>query len=354
MMTDPSARSGLPMRPALAFALLFAAALPGPSRADAPWPYEAECRKWADVAVPKQDVGNASAGCDTQALYYGEDGKGMNADPVAARQCAYRERGTGKAIETQANNFGGSGVLMMVYANGHGVKRNFPLAKRFACEYGGAPAEVEGRLAHLDDIASGKTRDPIDLCDDITSGLMMGVCAGRQADFAQSARERRWTALQAAWTPPQRAALANLRKAAKDYFDNVAREETDMSGTARGAMATDAYETLDKALLADVERFERRERPAKVPADFARDDKTLNSVYRKVLAALDAAKKNDSYAYGTITSAGVRTTQRSWLRYRDAWVALAGVRWPALPQEVWLAWLSEARTKALVEAVGEE
>ena len=40
------------------------------------------------------------------------------------------------------------------------------------------------------------------------------------------------------------------------------------------------------------------------------------------------------------TSAGVRTTQRSWLRYRDAWVALAAVRWPALPQEVWLAWLS--------------
>lgn len=341
------------MRPALAL-LLFAAALPGPSRADEPWPYEAKCRTWADVAVPKQDIGNAPASCDTQALYYGEDGKGLKADPVAARQCAYRERGTGKAIETQANNFGGSGVLMMLYANGQGVKRNIPLAKRFACEYGGAPAEVEGRLNHLDDIAGGKTRDPVDLCDDITSGMMMGVCARREADFAQTARERRWTALQASWTPPQRAALANLRKAAKDYFDNVAREETDMSGTARGAMASDAYETLDIALLADVERFERRERPAKVPADFARDDKTLNSVYRKILAALDIAKKKDDFAYGTVTPDGIRTTQRTWLRYRDAWAAFAAVRYPATPKEVWLAWLSEARTKALVEIVGEE
>lgn len=341
------------MRPALAL-LLLAAALPGLARADEPWPYEAQCRKWADVAVPKQDIGNAPADCDTQALYYGEDGKGLNADPVAARQCAYRERGTGKAIEEQANNFGGSGVLMMVYANGHGVKRNFPLAKRFACEYGGAPAEVEGRLAHIDDIAGGKTRDPIDLCDDITSGMMMGVCARRDADSAQSARERRWTALEASWTPPQRAALAALRKAAKDYFDNVAREETDMSGTARGALATDAYETLDVALLADVERFERRERPAKVPGDFARDDKTLNSVYRKILAALETAKKSDDFAYGTVTPDGIRTTQRSWLRYRDAWVAFAAVRYPATPKEVWLAWLSEARTKALVEIVGEE
>lgn len=341
------------MRPALAL-LLFAAAVPGPSRADEPWPYEAQCRKWADVAVPKQDIGNAPAGCDTQALYYGEDGKGLKADPVAARQCAYRERGTGKAIETQENNFGGSGVLMMLYANGQGVKRNIPLAKRFACEYGGAPAEVEGRLAHLDDIAAGRNRDPIDLCDDITSGLMMGVCAGREADFAQTGRERRWTALQASWTPPQRAALAALRKAAKDYFDNVASEETDMSGTARGALATEAYETLDVALLADVERFERRERPAKVPADFARDDKTLNSVYRKILAALEIAKKKDDFAYGTVTPDGIRTTQRTWLRYRDAWVAFAAVRYPATPKEVWLAWLSEARTKALVEIVGEE
>lgn len=341
------------MRPALVL-LLLAAALPGLARADEPWPYEAQCRKWADVAVPKQDIGNAPADCDTQALYYGEDGKGLNADPVAARQCAYRERGTGKAIEEQANNFGGSGVLMMVYANGHGVKRNFPLAKRFACEYGGAPAEVEGRLAHIDDIAGGKSRDPIDLCDDITSGMMMGVCARRDADSAQSARERHWTALEASWTPPQRAALAALRKAAKDYFDNVAREETDMSGTARGALATDAYETLDVALLADVERFERRERPAKVPGDFARDDKTLNSVYRKILAALETAKKSDDFAYGTVTPDGIRTTQRSWLRYRDAWVAFAAVRYPATPKEVWLAWLSEARTKALVEIVGEE
>ena len=40
------------MRPALASALLLAAAaLPGLARADAPWPYEVECRKWADVAL---------------------------------------------------------------------------------------------------------------------------------------------------------------------------------------------------------------------------------------------------------------------------------------------------------------
>ncbi|MGN6153792.1 MAG: lysozyme inhibitor LprI family protein [Lysobacteraceae bacterium] len=338
------------MRPALAL-LLFAAALPGPSRADEPWPYEAQCRKWADVAVPKQDVGSAPAGCDTQALYYGEDGKGLKADPVAARQCAYRERGTGKAIQEQANNFGGSGVLMMLYANGRGVKRNIPLAKRFACEYGGAPFEVEARLAHLDAIAGGKDRDPIDLCDDITSGLMMGVCAGREADFAQSGRDRRWTALQAAWSPPQRAALAALRNAAKAYFDSVASEETDMSGTARGALATQAYETLDTALLADVERFERRERPAKVPGDFARDDKALNAVYRKVLATLDVSKKKDDFAYGTVTSDGVRATQRLWLRYRDAWAAFAAVRYPGTPKEVWLAWLSEARSKALVAIV---
>lgn len=342
------------MRRPVLVVLLSAVVLAGPARATEPWPYEAECRAWADVPVPGRDIGDAPAGCDGQALYYGEDGRGLHADPVAARHCAYRERGTGEAIARQDRYFGGSGLLMMLYANGLGVKRNLPLARRFACEYGGAPAEVEGRLRRIDAIARGEVRDPMDLCDDITSGLMMGVCAGRGADVAQADRERQWDAVQATWTPAQRSALAELRKAAKAYFDNVASLENDMSGTARAAIATEAYERLDSALIADIERFERRERPRKVPADRARDDRTLNSVYHKVLAALDVAKRKDAYAFGTVTAEGVRTTQRSWLRYRDAWVALAAARWPATPAEVWLAWLSEARTKALVEAVGEE
>lgn len=333
------------MRLAFGLLLVFLAA---PISAADQWPYETECRKWADVAIPQQDIGTAPTDCDTRSLYYGEDGHGRGSDDAAARQCAYRMRAAGND-----DAFDGSGVLMMLYANGRGVARNIPLAKRFACEYEGAPAEVEGRLTHLDAIAEGTDKAPLDVCDDITSGMMGGVCAARDADFARVIRSERWTALQANWTPAQRSALAALHKAADAYFDSASGNEEDMSGTARGALAVDAYERLDIALLRDMERFETGARPDEKAADFPAADKALNAAYRRTLAALDAGKGNGAFGeYGTIRPEGVRETERLWLRYRDAWVAFAATRYPETAANAWRAWLSRARARALSEIAG--
>ena len=331
----------------LALGLLLISLIAPTSAADQ-WPYEAECRKWADVPIPQQDIGTAPADCDTRSLYYGEDGHGRGQDDAAARHCAYRARATG-----DQDVFSGSGMLMMLYANGQGVARNIPLAKRFACEYEGAPAEVEDRLAHLDAIASGTDKALLDVCDDITSGMMGGVCAARDADFARVIRSQRWAALQANWTPAQHSALAALHKAADAYFDSASRAEEDMGGTARGALAVDAYEQLDIALLRDVERFETGARPDEKATDFTAADKALNAAYRRTLAALDASKKENAFGeYGTIRSEGVRETERLWLRYRDAWVAFAATRYPDTAANAWRAWLSRVRAEALSEIVG--
>ena len=336
----------LPLLGLLAFAL--------PAFAAEEWAHESECRKWAKVAIPKQDPGTAPATCDAQALYYGTDGKGAGRDPVAARRCAYRERGAGAEIETQSRPFGGSGVLMMVYANGLGVKRNPALAKRFACEYSGAPAEVSGRLAHIDAIAKGADKQAMDLCDDVTSGMMMGFCASRDAEFEKVGRNARWTALQARWTPAQREAWGAVRKAADDYFASVSTEETDMSGTARGAFAVEARETLETALFDAVTRFEDGKRPTQKAGDFARADKALNATYKRTLAKLDTSRSGGgSGQYGTVSAGGVRNTQRAWLRYRDAWVRFAALRWPGTSADAWKTWLTTERTQALAALVQE-
>lgn len=333
------------MRFALCLCLL---SLAMPALAADEWPYEAECRKWDDIPIPDADIGDAPADCDAQALYYGIDGKGRGRDDVAARHCAYRSMDGGDGLAQDDDVFGGSGVLMMLYANGRGVARNIPLAKRFACDYGGAPAEIEGRLEHLDAIASGSDTQPMDLCDDVTSGMMMGVCSNRDAGYAKLTREQRWVALQAGWTPPQRAALAALRKAADAYFDSASTEEIDMSGTGRGMFATDAYEALDIALLGDVERFEQGARPLEQASDFAAADKSLNAVYRQTRAALQSSQVTGAFGdYGTIDAHGVRATQRLWLGYREAWVAFAAVRYPQTAADAWRAWLTRVRTKAL-------
>jgi uncharacterized protein YecT (DUF1311 family) len=347
----PHARpAALPVR----FAGLLALALCAPAFAAGDWAHDAACQPWAKTPIPTQDIGKAPADCDAEALYYGRDGKGTGRDVVAARHCAYRQRGTGAQVESQSEVFGGSGILMMLYANGEGVKRNIPLAKRFACEYGGAPAEVDGRLEHIDAIARGTDQKAMDICDDITSGLMAGFCARRSADVARFERDQRWKTLQAAWTPAQREAWGAVRKAADDYFELVSSEETDMSGTARGAFAVEARERLDIALLDAVKRFDGGARPTQKAGDFARADKALNATYKTTLAKLVAGLGDGMFGdYGTIGPDGVRQTQRAWLRYRDAWVRFATLRWPGTPADAWKAWLTEERTRALAELVSE-
>lgn len=335
----------------VALGLLFANPLLAAPPDEPQWPHEVECTKWATVPIPARDIGSAPQQCDSRALYESQAGKGR--DFVAARHCAYRERGTGAAIREQGEPFGGSGLLMMLYANGEGVARNIPLAKRFACEYEGAPAEVSGRLEHLDAIASGKDRKPMDICDDITSGMMAGFCATREGDTARAQRETRWTSLQVSWSPQQRAVLAEMRKAAKAYFDSVAREETDMSGTARGALAEAAYDNLDKALFMDVERFEHGKFPGTRKQDFIASDRTLNATYQKVLARLGASSSADAARYGTVTTDGVRATQRLWLGYRDAWVRFAASRYPAIAADAWKAWLTRDRNGALIDIISD-
>ncbi len=335
----------------VAIGLLLATPLQAAMPGEPEWPYQAECRKWAGIPIPARDIGKAPQQCDAQTLYYGKDGQGTGRDIAAARQCAYLERGDGEAIQDQGAVFGGSGVLMMIYANGEGVARNIPLAKRFACEYEGAPAEVEGRLEHIDAIASGRDRKRMDICDDITSGMMEGQCAARDGDSARTQREALWTSLQSSWSTPQRNALAEMRKAADAYFESVSTEENDMSGTARGAIAEDAYDNLDKGLLGDVASFEHGKFPKLRAQDFAPADRDLNAAYKKVLAKLNA--RSDSRPYGTVTADGVRATQRLWLGYRDAWVRFAAARYPTVAADAWRAWLTRDRAGALIDIISD-
>jgi uncharacterized protein YecT (DUF1311 family) len=296
------------------------------------------CAPWQAVPVPAADAGTAAQACDTMALYYGADGTG--GDPIAARHCAYQERDRDPTVP-----FGGSGVLMMLYANGEGVARDLPLARRFACEYGGAPAEVRFRLDHLARIEADPQAARIDLCDDITSGHMSGLCAGRDAHFAAHGRAKAWQTLQADWTPEQRAAWRRLRDAADAYFEKTSAYEIDLSGTARNVFLVGARERQETQLLEDVQQFERGARPEQSSASLAPLDATLNAVYRDVRARLRAgASPHDTDLLGTIDADGVRDTQRAWLRYRDAFVAFAVTRWPDVEGDAWRAWLTDRRT----------
>lgn len=302
--------------------------------------YEAQCQALDKTAWPAAHHAppserNALAGCSPVGLYYGI---GTQADHVRARQCALAAPGDDQPFR------GDRGVLMMVYANGQGVARDFVLARKAACEAGGAPAEIEGRLAHLAKMETGPDKGKIDVCDDATSGYMGGWCASVARDLREQERGAAFAKLVAPWSAAEKQAFARLESRAGDFFDLRSTEEIDLSGTARAAFTVREEARQREAFRAAVVAFEKGALPRENDADFARLDARLNTVYRQLKALPESQ-------FLTIRFDGVQRTQRSWLAYREAWVAFGKVKYPKVAPNAWRAWLTRKRIAMLEELV---
>ena len=105
---------------------------------------KAVCRRLRGLTPPAADRPDAATAvaltpsCNAEALYYGI---GIPADPVRARECAFIEQDAGKASPYDAGRFGGTAMLMTIYANGVGAARDLDLATALACQVDGAAAE---------------------------------------------------------------------------------------------------------------------------------------------------------------------------------------------------------------------
>jgi hypothetical protein len=339
--------------PLLAVALAIAAA------AEPPWDWgdakdewassgdfetsKALCRELRGREPPASDRPDTAAaaslkGCDSEALYYGI---GMPADPVKARQCAFLE-----AERDDGAVFSGRTMLMTIYANGRGAKRDLDVATHLACGIEGAPMESHGRVAHLAELkAKGWKGQDFHFCDDITSGLAMGYCASHEAGMAGALRERALAAMSSGWTGAEKQAFARLLTAHNAYVEAHGSGEVDLSGTARAAMAIQAEEALRDEL---VELLDHLRSGRALPTPAARlpaEDAALNAAHRKRLQQTGGEEAGP----GAVTADGIRAAERAWLRYRDAFLAFAAVKFPRIPRDELAAWLTRRRT-ALLES----
>ncbi len=306
---------------------------------------KAICRGLKRVAPPASDRPDRSAlaalkGCRSEALYYGI---GRRADPARARQCAFAERGSAE----DGAGFAGDAMLMTIYANGIGAARNLDVAISLACQIGGAPAEQDGRVNHLAKLrAEHWTGTDFSFCDDVTSGFAMGVCASHDAALADAQRQQQFASVTAGWSEADKRAFAVLRKAEQAFVDARAGEEVDMSGTARAAMSIDEQQQQQTDFLAMLKSLTDGSAPSCTSEQLAAADTELNSAYRDVQHAKDPSR------WGTVTKDGIRTTQRAWLRYRDAWVAFAAAKYPAVSPDAIRCWLTGKRTAMLRAFLG--
>ena len=97
--------------------------------------------------------------------------------PTMARRCGALIRG---GLIRTTRSWRGRGTLAMLYANGDGVSRSYPLAIRFACELDHvAETESEYRIGRLEALRDGRlpAGTSFDLCDDQVSGAMGGFCS---------------------------------------------------------------------------------------------------------------------------------------------------------------------------------
>jgi uncharacterized protein YecT (DUF1311 family) len=319
--------------------LLLALLAAAPTDVELPAP-DASCARVKRVPFPAGDRPGESQmaalkGCDAEDLYYGITGP---ADPVKARLCAYAQIGP----KNEDLAFGGKVILMMIYATGVGAKRDPDLAIRLACEIFSAPAELEGRVEHLERLKlqrEGKVS--FDLCDDITSGFMMGRCEAHAQRFAKAKRDRLWTARLAGWSASDQESWKRLRAAADAFFRARVAGEVDLSGTARAALQIAEEEHLEDGLVALVEKLEAAKLPAATPDDLQVADKALNAAYGDIM------KADPQDQLGTVTKDDIKKAERAWINYRDEWVRFARAKYPAVRPETIKTWLTRERTDQL-------
>lgn len=292
-----------------------------------------DCPKVSIADFPKKDLPPAaftSKGNKSSVSYY--YGLGVPINYETARYMAFRE-----FDREDIGPLEGASVLLMLYANGYGVKRDLDLCIRLACgNVGFAPAEIEGRIQHLKDIKSGASHDTFDICDDITSGYMMGFCTSIVTERNEYERQAQLERIVRRWPAKDTAAFGRLHIAATNYFEARTANEVDLSGTAWATMSMTESDSLETNFVNRIHEADMCSMHGYSVQDFTTADAELNAVYKKVMGT-----KSDGW--GTVTRDGIKVVQRAWLKYRDAWATFGKTHCPQIPEETWKTILTKER-----------
>ncbi len=167
---------------------------------------------------------------------------------------------------------------------------------------------------------------------------MAGVCASLQEEIHQATLARKLDGIAKGWTPAEKTALVGLEKAASNFIDASSDNESDMSGTDRDAYVFQRQGWLSNGFVAAVERSEKGQFPSFSMAEFKKADDELNAVYARIESA-----KPGFAGMGTVTPQGIRTAQRAWLQYSEAWVKFGLMKYPGVTPESWRTWLTYDR-----------
>jgi hypothetical protein len=274
-----------------------------------------QCMRLAPPPPPAPRAG--SQRCKASDLYY------LKRDQETTSNAEWRQ------VRECAQASGDDAVLMMLYANGYGVARDAGRAIHYACRLDTAKAEMEARISYLASAAAVHDTHPFDLCDHITSGRMGAVCAGISEGRADQIRHARIERFAARLPAQARTPFARLRAAAKAFTRKTA-DEADMNGTGAAGFALEDMGRRDEEFMETLLKAASGALPRASAAQLAQLDLQLNAIYRELLGKPSEDKDHpERLGYSTVAREDVRSTERVWLAYRDAWEPfLAATRLP--------------------------
>ena len=281
----------------------------------------------ADRPTPAEE--KALANCSSVDAYFGFSGP---ADPVKARKCAYAEIDRGAAAP-----LGGKTILMMVYANGKAVPRNFEAALKLACTIGGAPGDAAGRVHQLDRLKkSNWTGDNFSICDHSSGRELYEQCAILQERFDKIEREQKFKELASAWNARDKKAFDLFRAEAEKFFHVQASDGVNLEGTFE--IQEEIF--LKNGLLATLQQFERGELPRYSADDLQRAEAAESAAYQRT-------QSGNVAQWGTVTRESARKSEEAWHRYHSAWIIFGKQKYPKVSEQSWKTWLAQERTTML-------
>jgi uncharacterized protein YecT (DUF1311 family) len=292
----------------------------------------AGCSPYASIPLPAEaehaPVPKAPPACSSYRSYRGI---GRIVNYSEARACAWQERLAQKADLGQNQDVpnawivGGSLILADIYFNGAGVKRDIPLAMRFACESEEGMATLAlADLAKLN--GSPRSNGPFEFCYYAASTFSMNFCGSYASEIEDDRRSHYYISLKSAMTPEQRVAFEKLLSA-QDAYMKAHALEVYQGGTIRGIRTLGSMAILKDLFHTEVVHFERKKWASLSDNEIAMADAWLNREYGEKHRQLRTQTK-ESIDDGAVTAANLSSVEDSWLTYRDAWVAFARLRYP--------------------------
>jgi uncharacterized protein YecT (DUF1311 family) len=318
---------------------------------------KAKCEKYLQTPLPAEANTIPTPAkfptCHSLWLYYGFGGEKLNLE--AARKCAWQERALflkDKDEHLGSPADGGTETLANIYANGTGVQRSIPLALRFACESAELVPDI-GQVEQLESLLNSpppiEKKDYFNMCEGDPTTPAVATCASWDEVVKDEERQKAIQSYSVTWSASQQTALTALVKAEETYASAHGRGEINLAGTMRVIFEIDAESGLRDDFFASLKSFEEGHLPQGSANDLAQADTKLNHIYRRVIAEAESRKLE----YGAVQPEGIRETERAWLKYRDAWVASAKLRYPSVNADAWLTLLTNDRIAILKDTACE-